>query len=422
MVGTATDDEIDMADTTTVSSTNNNWTLEITEGTLKSGLSESDLTITGLPVGLSATAARGTETDTILVTVAGAADDSVSSAVNVDIVVKGSAVVEDEAEASDPIGVTLNPAQTSPIQVKVEAADSVVTMAEGNEAVSADNDWELEITEGTLADEIDNGDLEITGLPAGLTWTASRDSADTILVTVAGTANPAVNAAANVSIVVKGSAVTEAEASNSEAVSVTVSPAPDASLDVQVSGLPAVFYKGQSETIHASATKNSSPATVNWSVTVNGEPWTFTAPSDSWNTVWGPKASDLPVERVDKMVVTATFDGGAVVTKNYDINFINYSIYVTGVNQGASSVIASIENLDEAVSGQCVFQFFSGDTPVGCEVVPKAIAAGSSTVTCSSLPTTFDKVKVSVIQLGSGDDPWDGWLTLSSFYEYGLSS
>ena len=113
------------------------------------------------------------------------------------------------------------------VKVSGTATDSSVTMAGGNTSVSSDNTWEINITTGTLkgaaGDDL-TGDIAVTGLPAGLTWTARNNGANKILITVAGPAAPAVGSRTTSSVVVKGSAVSDSGATDSDAVSLYVHP------------------------------------------------------------------------------------------------------------------------------------------------------------------------------------------------------
>ena len=221
VAGTASDPTVTMASGSTTVSADNKWTITVTAGTVKAGVSASDLTITGLPAGLTATAAQGTG-NTIDITVAGTAASAVTAPATVGVVVKGSAVTEPGSLNSNTINTTLNPA---PVQVAGTASDTTVTMVSGNTTVSADNKWTVTVTAGTVKGSATESDLTITGLPAGLTATAAKGTGNTIDITVAGTAASAVNTPVTVSVVVKGSAVTEPGSTDSAAVSVTLNPA-----------------------------------------------------------------------------------------------------------------------------------------------------------------------------------------------------
>ena len=94
---TKSDDSIDMdIGNKTISVANNAWAINGINGTLKENMSAGDLNVTGLPDGLILLAAKGPD-NKIIITLTGTAVSTVSAITNVNIVVKGSAVVEDGA-------------------------------------------------------------------------------------------------------------------------------------------------------------------------------------------------------------------------------------------------------------------------------------------------------------------------------------
>ncbi|MHB8916827.1 MAG: S-layer homology domain-containing protein, partial [Desulfocucumaceae bacterium] len=112
IAATATDLSITMeSGNTAVSVNNNKWTLKITNGTVKAEVTEDDLIITGLPSGLTATAAKGTG-NTINIIAGGTANPALNASVAVSIAVRGSGVAEAGASNSAAINVTVN---TAPI-------------------------------------------------------------------------------------------------------------------------------------------------------------------------------------------------------------------------------------------------------------------------------------------------------------------
>ena len=105
VAGTATDDtSILQIDNKTPSARDKTWEITVTTGTVKAGVSASDVTINGLPAGLSCTAARGTG-NTIIITLTGAATTALTADATVTAVIKGSAVTE--ANAQDSAGIAL---------------------------------------------------------------------------------------------------------------------------------------------------------------------------------------------------------------------------------------------------------------------------------------------------------------------------
>lgn len=126
--------------------------------------------------------------------------------------------------------ITLYANWTSGGKITGTATDSSVTMAGGNTAVlDTDNSWEISVSGGTLkgasGDALPAADLDITGIPNGLTWAAQNAGANKIKITVSDTANPALTGKTSVSVVVRGSAVSEAGVSNSEPIVVCLYPA-----------------------------------------------------------------------------------------------------------------------------------------------------------------------------------------------------
>ncbi|MEW9121932.1 MAG: hypothetical protein AB2421_04400 [Thermotaleaceae bacterium] len=110
------------------------------------------------------------------------------------------------------------------LQVAATATDSTVTMAAPENRVvrSSDNSWTLKITMGTLKTSIAASDLIFTGLPQGLTANAVKQDTDSIVITLSGTASTAIGADTTVKVRIKGNAVTEADALNSEEISLGI--------------------------------------------------------------------------------------------------------------------------------------------------------------------------------------------------------
>ncbi|MEA4883989.1 MAG: beta-propeller fold lactonase family protein, partial [Clostridia bacterium] len=105
VAGTATDDAaILQIDNKTPSARNKTWDINVTIGTVKAGLTASDVTLTGLPAGLSYTAAKGTGNN-IVITLTGTAATALTADVDITAVIKGSAVTE--ASAQDSVGIPL---------------------------------------------------------------------------------------------------------------------------------------------------------------------------------------------------------------------------------------------------------------------------------------------------------------------------
>ncbi|MEF3306755.1 hypothetical protein PV407_26815, partial [Paenibacillus sp. GYB003] len=123
--------------------------------------------------------------------------------------------------------VAVMPGVVSAAAIEGTATDNSITMEAGNTTVSAtDNKWVINVTTGTLNPAVTEADLNITGLPTGLTFTAVKGTGNTIDITVGGTATSTVTTPTAVNVIVKGSAVTDGS-TDSAPINVTVNPAPD---------------------------------------------------------------------------------------------------------------------------------------------------------------------------------------------------
>ncbi|NPV70714.1 MAG: hypothetical protein HPY55_08740 [Firmicutes bacterium] len=109
-------------------------------------------------------------------------------------------------------------------KVAAVASDVYVTMASGNTTLSSDNKWVLQVTDGTVKTGVSAADLSVSNLPSGLSIAAAKGSDNSIQITVSGTASAAVTTPVAVDVVVKGSAVTQANAIDSEPVTAYVQP------------------------------------------------------------------------------------------------------------------------------------------------------------------------------------------------------
>jgi YVTN family beta-propeller protein len=90
------------------------------------------------------------------------------------------------------------------------AGDDTAILQIDNMTPSArDKTWVLDVTTGTVKTDISAADVTLTGLPAGLSYTAAKGDGNTIVITLTGTATDALTADAAITAVIKGSAVTE---------------------------------------------------------------------------------------------------------------------------------------------------------------------------------------------------------------------
>ncbi|MCL6635151.1 MAG: DUF4430 domain-containing protein, partial [Peptococcaceae bacterium] len=137
---------------------------------------------------------------------------------------------------SAPVKLDVATLAESAVRVAGKAADPSVTLAAGNRTVGAgDQSWTIEVTSGTVKEDVSAADLTITGLPAGLSASVARGEGNTIVITVSGTAQQAVGRLTTVSVAVRGVTVTEPGAADSDPVSVFLNPAPVREQQVTVS-------------------------------------------------------------------------------------------------------------------------------------------------------------------------------------------
>lgn len=218
------DNHISMnADNTTVDINDNTWSIDITNASVKDTVSIEDLTINNLPAGLNAAAAKGTG-NTIVVTVSGSLVDPITAPITLSIIVKASAFVESDLGDSSSVDLVINQYDD---EVRLEIIDAIVSMDNGNQTVSSeDNSWVLRINGATLKDSLTGEDVMITGLPAGLNTTISKQG-DDIVITVGGTASNPIETSLQVNIQIKASAFADVNASDLNPVSVTLEPVSD---------------------------------------------------------------------------------------------------------------------------------------------------------------------------------------------------
>lgn len=121
---------------------------------------------------------------------------------------------------------TLSASAAIQIEADPDTNNTITMMAPDNISIDPeDNNWTLTVTDGTVAESVNAGDLIITGLPDGLTAEAEKGTENSINITVINTAYEPVLVSVPVEIIIKGSAVTEADAINSEVVTVSLLPA-----------------------------------------------------------------------------------------------------------------------------------------------------------------------------------------------------
>ncbi len=110
-------------------------------------------------------------------------------------------------------------AQTPVITVAGTATDDTAILQIDNKTPSArDKTWEINITAGTVKAGVSASDVTLTGLPAGLNYTAAKGAGNNIVITLTGVATTALTGDATITAVIKGSAVTETGARDSEGI------------------------------------------------------------------------------------------------------------------------------------------------------------------------------------------------------------
>lgn|GEM_PF-6502917 len=112
------------------------------------------------------------------------------------------------------------------LQVKGNVAhgkDTITMIAPDNKEVKEDsNTWTIEVTEGTLKEEITINDLIIAGLPRGLKAEAKKDNDKQIEISISGIASSSVASDQVVKIKIKGNAVTNLNSIDSDDIEVNI--------------------------------------------------------------------------------------------------------------------------------------------------------------------------------------------------------
>ena len=106
------------------------------------------------------------------------------------------------------------------ITVAGTATDDTAILQINNKTPSVrDNTWDINVTTGTVKGGVSASDVTLTGLPAGLNYTAAKGTGNNIVITLTGVATTALTGDATITAVIKGSAVTETGARDSEGIS-----------------------------------------------------------------------------------------------------------------------------------------------------------------------------------------------------------
>jgi hypothetical protein len=111
----------------------------------------------------------------------------------------------------------------SAITVEAAATDDTAILQIDNKTPSARNKtWEITLSTGTVKADVSLSDLAMTGLPNGFSCTAEKGAGNDIVIALSGTAPFAITNDHQVSVVVRGSAVTETGSQDSEAITLNL--------------------------------------------------------------------------------------------------------------------------------------------------------------------------------------------------------
>ncbi len=110
--------------------------------------------------------------------------------------------------------------ESDTLTVAGTAADDTAILQIDNKTPSArDKTWDINVTTGTVAAGVAKADVTLSGLPAGLDYTAAKGTGNTVVITLTGAATTTLTADATITATIKGSAVTEADAQDSAGIS-----------------------------------------------------------------------------------------------------------------------------------------------------------------------------------------------------------
>ena len=194
---------------------NKTFVLKLTKGTLKAGFANADITTdiaTAIP-GLGITATADTAKNLVKLEVTGSATTAITADKDIKVTIKASAVTEPGAADSDEITLKIkkNVAETPLGKIEFAVQKNGVTMSADNKTPAADNTYVLKLAKGTPKVTVTNSEVEVTGLPAGLTYDVIGNAVEkTITIMVKGTATDELTAdKADITVAVKAGAVKE---------------------------------------------------------------------------------------------------------------------------------------------------------------------------------------------------------------------
>ena len=131
-----------------------------------------------------------------------------------------------KGEVSDTLNYTyaVSGKPENPIKPAGRITAPLITMASDQVNTEPGDRWILDILTATLKDTLSSSDLAISGLPAGMGYTAAKVGDNYIEITLNGPAAAPVTTTANIEIIVKASAIIEAGAFDSDVFKTTIAP------------------------------------------------------------------------------------------------------------------------------------------------------------------------------------------------------
>ncbi|OZB96639.1 DUF2252 family protein [Paenibacillus sp. XY044] len=204
-----------MASKRDISRADAQFAVNVITGTLKSGeLDSDDYVMSGLPAGLSVTHAEADpQSHQVTFTIGGTAQEDVNSSVELNIVIRKTAVTGGAYDDSRTVtGITL---ENHTLQITGDVVSNMLSMTAPSTAAGS---FAIRIRSGAVQEgPLQDTDYAVTGLPEGLQVQAAGDTASNqIVFTVSGTAVEPVIEPVQLTVVLKASAVTTVGALDSD--------------------------------------------------------------------------------------------------------------------------------------------------------------------------------------------------------------
>jgi len=320
-------------------------------GMFDENLTASDIKTNNLPAGLQIMADTrypGLSRNQVRIVIMGRAvahsnaDDvsGVSYTISANRVLGASTAVTSEPFAidfNDPSGGGGSGGDTG-LRINASVTDGTVTMATGDQTVSStDRSWILKLTTGLVKSGVSAANLSVSGLPAGLSYSAGKGSSNSIIVTVTGTALQPVSTPVDISIVVKSSAVSQTTLGNSEPLWVQLKPSGAAA--------PAPVLTAAPLTIHESAANDGSLAGT---LTIGLLNAMFAADLDGKTVLNNlPAGLGYSVTRVSASQLLVSFSGNALQHGNSaDINNLTLTVAASGIIGATGNLVTNPVAID----------------------------------------------------------------------------